>query len=60
MANQAVSGCNILILPVDASRFTTVPAGLPKAETALFCRVRRAAATSPPKIDGRPAGTATE
>jgi len=24
-ANQAVSGCNILILPVDASRFTAVP-----------------------------------
>ncbi|WP_334480550.1 hypothetical protein [Bradyrhizobium algeriense] len=24
-ADRAVSGCNILILPVDASRFTTVP-----------------------------------
>jgi hypothetical protein len=24
-ADQAVSGCNILILPVDASRFTTAP-----------------------------------
>jgi hypothetical protein len=42
-ANQAVSGCNILILPVDASVLRPFSAGQLEAGTALIRRLYRLA-----------------